>query len=181
MILLLLILIPLLAGILTYWSGQAAKNMALAGSLLTLVLSVYVSMSCGNDAHSSWSMPWIPSLGAQISVAADGMAAMLCLLTGIIFPVVLLLNRNKEIANPAAYYSLILLSQAGLMGVFLASDALLFYFFWELALVPVYFLCSRLGRRTPYPGDLQVFRVHIRGQPDDAGRPDLPVPADQWS
>lgn len=38
-----------------------------------------------------------------------------------------------------------LLSQAGLMGVFLASDALLFYFFWELALIPVYFLCSRWG------------------------------------
>ena len=38
-----------------------------------------------------------------------------------------------------------LLSQAGLMGVFLAMDALLFYFFWELALIPVYFLCSRWG------------------------------------
>ena len=38
-----------------------------------------------------------------------------------------------------------LLAQCGLMGVFLASDALLFYFFWELALIPVYFLCSRWG------------------------------------
>ena len=38
-----------------------------------------------------------------------------------------------------------LLSQAGLMGVFLAMDALLFYFFWELALIPVYFLCSQWG------------------------------------
>ena len=38
-----------------------------------------------------------------------------------------------------------LLTQAGLMGVFLAMDALLFYFFWELALIPVYFLCSQWG------------------------------------
>lgn len=155
MILLLLILIPLIAGILTFWSGQAAKNMALAGSVVVLLLSAYVSMNC--SGMETWSMPWIPSLGAQISVAADGMAAMLCLLTGIVYPVVLLLNRNKEIENPAAYYSLILLSQAGLMGVFLASDALLFYFFWELALVPVYFLCSRWGGERRIPVTFKFF------------------------
>lgn len=38
-----------------------------------------------------------------------------------------------------------LLAQAGMMGVFLAADALLFYFFWELALIPMYFLCSQWG------------------------------------
>lgn len=43
------------------------------------------------------------------------------------------------------FYGLMLLSQAGLMGVFLSTDALLFYFFWELALIPVYFLCSKWG------------------------------------
>lgn len=146
MILVLLILIPILTGIIAFLSGNAAKNIALAGSLLTLVLSAYVSMNCGpSGAVPAWSMPWMPALGAQLSFAADGMAAMLCLLTGIILPVVLLINRNKEIESPAAYYSLIMLSQAGLMGVFLSADALLFYFFWELALIPVYFLCSRWG------------------------------------
>src|SRR4029079_200125 len=43
------------------------------------------------------------------------------------------------------FYGLMLLAQSGLMGVFLSSDALLFYFFWELALIPVYFLCSMWG------------------------------------
>ncbi len=46
---------------------------------------------------------------------------------------------------PIVFYGLMLLTQAGLMGVFLSTDALLFYFFWELALIPVYFLCSRWG------------------------------------
>jgi len=51
-------------------------------------------------------------------------------------------NRYK---NPGSFYALLLLSQTGLLGVFLAADALVFYFFWELALVPVYFLCSIWG------------------------------------
>jgi NADH-quinone oxidoreductase subunit M len=145
MILLLLILIPLLTGLLTFLSKNAAKNIALVSSFITLALAAYVSANIGGANVQAWSCQWIPAIGAQLSVAADGMAAMLCLLTGIIFPVVLLINRNKEIENQASYYALILLSQAGLMGVFLAADALLFYFFWELALIPVYFLCSRWG------------------------------------
>ncbi|MBZ0098888.1 MAG: NADH-quinone oxidoreductase subunit M, partial [Taibaiella sp.] len=54
-------------------------------------------------------------------------------------------NSDKEVENQGSFYGLMLLSQAGITGVFLASDALLFYFFWELALVPVYFLCSIWG------------------------------------
>ncbi|MDI9319896.1 MAG: NADH-quinone oxidoreductase subunit M [Phycisphaerales bacterium] len=145
MILLLLILIPFLLGIFSFMAKDAAKNVALFGSLCSLAVSIYVADFCGKEQVAPISFPWMPAIGAQFSLAADGMAAMLCLLTGIIFLVVLLLNRNKAIENPASYYGLILLSQTGLMGVFLAADALLFYFFWELALVPVYFLCSRWG------------------------------------
>lgn len=145
MVLVLLILTPILMGILSFFAKAAAKNVALFGSVLSLALSVFVVTNLGNSSVESFTASWIPSLGAQFSLSADGMAAMLCLLTGILFPVVLLMNRVKEIENPGAYYALILLSQAGLMGVFLASDALLFYFFWELALIPVYFLSSRWG------------------------------------
>ncbi|MFA6150451.1 MAG: NADH-quinone oxidoreductase subunit M [Chitinophagaceae bacterium] len=145
MILVLLILIPLLVGIVSFLAKDAAKNIALFGSLISLGVSAYVAAFCGTELVPPISLTWMPAIGASFSLAADGMAAMLCLLTGIIFPVVLLLNRNKNIENPAAYYGLILLSQCGLMGVFLAADALLFYFFWELALIPVYFLCSKWG------------------------------------
>lgn len=145
MILVLLILIPFLVGIVSFLAKDAAKNVALFGSFISLGVSAYVAAFCGTELVPPISLTWMPAIGAQFSLAADGMAAMLCLLTGIIFPVVLLLNRNKDIENPAAYYGLILLSQCGLMGVFLAADALLFYFFWELALIPVYFLCSKWG------------------------------------
>jgi NADH-quinone oxidoreductase subunit M len=84
-------------------------------------------------------------LGSRITLKADGMAKMLSLLTAVSFPLIFTAVFNNEYKNSASFYGLMLLSQAGLMGVFLASDALLFYFFWELALIPVYFLCSIWG------------------------------------
>lgn len=157
MILSLLILIPLLTGILSFLAKDAAKNLALLGALAVLGVAVYSSAFCGTDQVPDLNLSWMPAIGAQFSLAADGMAAMLCLLTGIILPVVLLINRHKEVESAGAYYGLIMLSQAGLMGVFLASDALLFYFFWELALIPVYFLCSRWGGERRIPVTFKFF------------------------
>lgn len=157
MILLLLILVPLVAGIFSMMSGKAAKGIAMASALVTLVVAAIVSVNVYNGAQESWSMAWIPSLGSQVSVMADGMAAMLCLLTAIVMPVIFIANQNKEVENPGSYYGLMLLAQAGITGVFLASDALLFYFFWELALIPVYFLCSRWGGPKRIPVTFKFF------------------------
>lgn len=143
MILVLLILIPLLTGVVAFFAKGGAKNLSLLGALCVLALSAFVAVNAGGERIEALSLNWMPALGARFSLSVDGMAAMLCLLTGIIMPVVVLLDSNKQ--REASYYGLLLLSQAGLMGVFLASDALLFYFFWELALIPVYFLCSRWG------------------------------------
>jgi len=146
MILTLLILVPLLAGILSFAvKGNGAKGLALISSLATLAIAAFVSVGASGTDTMQWSMPWIPRLGAQLSLQADGMSAMLCLLTGIVMPVVFISNWNKEVERPHSFYGLMLLAQAGITGVFLAYDALLFYFFWELALIPVYFLCSQWG------------------------------------
>lgn len=156
MILILLVLVPLIAGLLGFASGNAAKALALGSSLITLAVAAYVSAASYAEPMV-WSMQWIPRLGAQLSLQADGMSAMLCLLTGIIMPVIFISNWNKEVENPGSFYGLMLLSQAGLMGVFLAYDALLFYFFWELALIPVYFLCSRWGGEKRIPVTFKFF------------------------
>lgn len=145
MILTLLILIPLLAGALSFLiNGNGAKGLALISSLATLGIAAFVSTVSSSDPIS-FTTEWIPRLGTQFSLMADGMSAMLCLLTGIVMTVVVIANWNKEVDRPGAFYGLMLLSQAGITGVFLAYDALLFYFFWELALIPVYFLCSQWG------------------------------------
>ena len=145
MLLVLLILIPLLTGALSFAiKGEGAKMLALISTMATLVVA-----SCVSGANFSASMTfdaaWIPALGARFSLLGDGMSSMLCLLTAIVMMVVMIAQINKETENAGSFYGLMLLAQAGLMGVFLASDALLFYVFWELALIPVYFLCSIWG------------------------------------
>ncbi|HRO41819.1 MAG TPA: NADH-quinone oxidoreductase subunit M [Flavipsychrobacter sp.] len=145
MILSSLIFIPLLFGVLSFFvRGTNTKGLALISALATTALSAYMAYET-MSAPLSFSMQWIPQLGSEYSLYADGMSAMLCLLTGIVMPIVIIANWNNEMENPWSFYGLMLLTQAGITGVFLAHDALLFYVFWELALIPVYFLCSRWG------------------------------------
>lgn len=146
MMLLLLILIPLLAGIFCYPLGSVgAKILSLSGSLATLVVAVAAVMHINEGSTLAYNHSWIPQLGTSIALMGDGMSGMLCLLTAIVLPIIIINNWNKKVEDEGAFYCLLMLSSAGLMTVFLAADGLLFYFGWELALIPVYFLCSRWG------------------------------------
>ncbi|PQJ10441.1 NADH-quinone oxidoreductase subunit M [Flavipsychrobacter stenotrophus] len=157
MVLLLLILIPLITGAFSFAvKGDAAKALALISTTATLALSAYVS-GANFGAPVSYDHEWIPMMGTRFSLLADGMSSMLVLLTGIVMMVVMIAQINKDVEHPGAFYGLLLLSQAGLMGVFLASDALLFYVFWELALIPVYFLCSQWGGEKRIPVTFKFF------------------------
>lgn len=144
MITLLLILTPLIAGLMAFAlkQGSSAKTIALLASVATLVLALVAVFTPGELGYD---IAWLNNLGSRITLKADGMAKMLSLLTAISFPLIFTAVHSNAYKNEHAFYGLMLLSQAGLMGVFLASDALLFYFFWELALIPVYFLCSLWG------------------------------------
>jgi len=144
MITLLLILTPLVAGLIAFLLKQSnsAKTFALLASIATLAIALVAVFTPGEIGYDA---AWLNNLGSRITLKADGMAKMLSLLTAVSFPLIFTAVYNNEYKNAASFYGLMLLSQAGLMGVFLASDALLFYFFWELALIPVYFLCSIWG------------------------------------
>jgi NADH-quinone oxidoreductase subunit M len=75
----------------------------------------------------------------------DGLGKILCLLTAVAYPIIFISTWNSTYRKSYNFFGLMLLTQAGLIGVFTAMDALAFYFFWELALIPVYFLCSGWG------------------------------------
>jgi NADH-quinone oxidoreductase subunit M len=159
MILCFLIAVPLIFGVLSFLlagNSSGVKSLALISSMITLALSAFVSGS-NFTSPITFTRQWIPVLGTQFSLMADGMSSMLCLLTGIVVMVVMIVNVNKEVERPGAFYGFLLLSQAGLMGVFLAYDALVFYVFWELALIPVYFLCSQWGGEKRIPVTFKFF------------------------
>jgi NADH-quinone oxidoreductase subunit M len=146
MIPVLLIAIPLITGIAGFFIKRDAKTWALLSSLVTLAVILFAVCANTCGCNLSFNKPWLPELGADFNVSvADGMGKMLCLLTGFAFPLIFAATANRTYKNESSFYALMLLAQAGLMGVFVSMDALLFYFFWELALIPVYFLCSRWG------------------------------------
>jgi len=145
----LLIWLPLVAGVLSFFIKKegAPRNISLLSSILSLVI-VIASLLFSGQQHSALnqvSYIWLPDLGSSFGFILDGLTKILCLLTVIVFPLVLLIINKDEYKNSNAFYGLLMLTQCGLMGVFMATDALVFYFFWELALIPVYFLSSIWG------------------------------------
>lgn len=158
MLILLFILIPLVGGGITLLlPASKASYTAIGISLLQFVVSlltytVYVKQLPGFDLH--WNVNWIPSLGARFSLGldnGDSLALMMLMLNALVFPIIFVSLLNKQPERKNVFYGLMLLAQAGLSGVFLAKDALLFYVCWEAALIPVYFLSSLYGgpRRIP--------------------------------
>lgn len=145
----LLIWFPLLGGLVSFFikEEKTVKTWALFASIATLAL-VCVSLLYTDQKHYSInavSYVWLPELGSSFALMLDGMSRILVLLTAIAFPVIFASTSSANYRNANQFYGLMLLTQCGLMGTFMAVDALVFYFFWELALIPAYFLASLWG------------------------------------
>ena len=136
MIVLFLFLIPLIGGVLSFLvkNDKTVRNWALLVTLATLVVSV-LSVTIKSPGQLNFSTGWMGSVGSSFSLKLDGLSQLLCLLTAVAYPVILIATRKSVYRKPNNFFALMLLTQAGLIGVFTASDALLFYFFWELALI----------------------------------------------
>lgn len=147
MIPVLLIIIPLLAGVVTFFfrNDKIVRSWGLLTSLVILALSVYGVSLSGDSSLLTAKADWLQSLGSSFFVRIDGVGKILTLLTAVSFPIIFTGTWNSQYKKTNSFYALMLLGQAGLMGVFVAADALLFYFFWELALIPMYFIASIWG------------------------------------
>ena len=137
MITVLFILIPLLTGLAGFFikDERFAKAWAVLSSCVTLVISLIALVMYTRSGTLQYSTEWLPALGSKFSLKADGLSQVLCLLTAIAFPVIFVATYKNHYKNPGSFYALMLLSQAGLMGVFIASDALLFYFPYRSAAI----------------------------------------------
>ncbi len=154
MVVLLLLLIPLIgASFLFLYKGdyQFSAAAALKISLASLLVMGARLFYWQTPEMLSFSAPWLTALGSSFSLRMDGLGTILSLLTTASYFLLFWYLKGQSIERPAAFFAWLLLAQAGMLGVFLAMDSLLFYFFWELALIPMYFLASQWGgaRRIP--------------------------------
>lgn len=145
----LLIWLPLIGGLISFFirNERSVKAWSLISSILTLALFLVSLLYTGQKhyALNTVSYIWLPEIGSSFALVLDSMSRILCLLTAVSFPLIFASTYSASYKNPNSFYGLMLLTQCGLMGVFLAVDAMAFYFFWELALIPAYFLVSQWG------------------------------------
>lgn len=123
------------------------KKIALVISLIDLALVVYVVALF--DPHALGfqfveRLPWISQLGISYTMAVDGISITMLVLSALI-TVIAVLAAYKISDRPNFFFAMLMLLQVGMNGVFLACDFILFYLFWELVLIPMYFLIGQWG------------------------------------
>ncbi len=148
MITLLLIFFPLVAALLLLFvKGQQVRNIAIVAAIIEFAIVLYAltQYQHGNATQFEANYNWINSLGISFHVGMDGISLLMVLLTTFLVPIIILTSFNREYSNPSHFYSLLLAMQFALVGVFVSLDGFLFYVFWELALIPIYFICLLWG------------------------------------
>lgn len=163
MILVWLILIPFIAGLLSWqaelrFGTKYPRWIALAGMLIAMAISVWLWLAYDYSipnpgAKPEWVLeykaPWIPRFGISFHFALDGLSILLVLLTNLL-GVMAIICSWKEIDRNVGFFHLNLLwNLGGVVGVFLTLDLFLFFFLWEMMLVPMYFLIALWGHDTP--------------------------------
>lgn len=149
MLTLILLLIPLVfsALLLTQKNDRIIRIVALTGAIaeFAVVLAALVQYLTVCHCELAYEATWLATLGVNFSLSLDGISLPLVLLTALLIPLITASSFRHPYHHPAAFYSLILLMEGALIGVFAASDGLLFYVFWELALIPAWFICAVWG------------------------------------
>ncbi len=148
MITILLIFFPLLAALmLLFVKGEQVKKIALGAAVIEFAVAVFACMEFQHNANVQFeaNIPWISSLGISFRVGMDGISLLMVLLTTFLVPIIILTSFKNNYKNPSIFYSLILSMQMALVGVFVSLDGFLFYIFWELSLIPIYFICLLWG------------------------------------
>jgi NADH-quinone oxidoreductase subunit M len=120
---------------------------AFAVSVLTFLASLYLAIGLvpGAGLQFAIQLPWIPQINAHYFMAVDGISLWLVILNTFLFPLAILCSIGVIAKREKMYYALMLLLETAITGVFLAQDLLLFYFFWESVLIPMYFLIGIWG------------------------------------
>ena len=133
-------------------SPTLAKQVAFAFAIVTLALTVVMALQFNGSSTEPFQFvenyPWIPAFGISYAVGVDGIGLVLVALAATLVPVVILAGWNDvddSRGSVKGYFALILILETLMIGVFAATDVFLFYVFFEVMLIPTYFLIGRYG------------------------------------
>ncbi len=128
--------------------GREVKRFALGVALIEFVVSLplwFVFNAGASGMQFTADIPWISQWGIHYRVGIDGISLLLVLLTTFLVPITLLGSFNYIKQRQRTFYAMMLLLEAGVLGVFVSLDLFLFFMFWEIMLVPMYFIIGIWG------------------------------------
>jgi NADH-quinone oxidoreductase subunit M len=141
-------------------------HLAVLGSLIGfgLILGVYHRFDPAlADFQMMERVDWIPAFGISYQLGIDGISLVLLMLTGFLAPIVILGSYHYIETKTKEYYLFVMLLQTGMLGAFVALDVFLFYVFWEVMLVPMYFLIGVWGGKDRIYAAMKFFLYTVAG------------------
>jgi NAD(P)H-quinone oxidoreductase subunit 4 len=145
MTLLLLLVLPLLAGLLVPLLPEGRAPLARALAAGAALLQLGLGLLAWRQAPADLSLSWLPRLGLGLELGLDGLSLPLVLLTALLTAMAVLASPSDQL-RPRLYYPLLLATNLGVVGAFLARNALLFVLAYELVLIPTTLLVAIWGR-----------------------------------
>lgn len=168
----LLVFLPLLGAVVVALLPRQEETMArwtaLIVSLPPLVLAigifytVYTSDPGASGYYYEFSAEWFPQIGASWTLGVDGISVSMVLLTALLTPLAILIAFEHG-KNPHAVLALILFLEMAMFGVFVTLDMVAFFIFWELGLVPMYFLINQWGGENRKHASMKFFIYTMAG------------------
>lgn len=141
-----LLLLLLVGAIATFLAGnKLASRVALLFSVIGFGFACFLTSTFLSGTSVDFSLLWIRAPKVYLAFQADGLALAMVLLTTSLLPIIILSSFNNQFQNAKNFYALVLFMAFAMVGTFLASDGLLYYIFWELALIPIYFIALIWG------------------------------------
>lgn len=159
-----MIFLPILAGLILLVvpvGNQVARSIGFAVSLAVLFLGVelFLGFSGAGGLEFAENRPWIESLGIRYSLGVDGISLMVLMAGAILFPMVFTVFATRS----KGFYGNLLLTQGAMIGAVCAIDMVLFYIFWEIMLLPVFFMIGLYGGPKRLPATLKITLYTISG------------------
>ena len=122
-----------------------ANFIAITGFVISLPVWLWFDFNRADEFQFVEHFKWIQALGADYHVGIDGISLLLIMLTTLLGPLAILSSWNAIEIRTKEYYAFLLMLQTGMLGVFISLDFFMFYVFWEVMLVPMYFLIGVWG------------------------------------
>ncbi len=160
----LLTALPILGAVIALFAGKSARLVAMLAAVASLAVSLVIWTHLPSDGSMGFveRIAWAPSLGIEYHLGADGLSALMLVLSAIV-ALMSIDAAHRVHRQPNLYFALVLLLESGLFGAFTAQNFFHWFLFWELSLIPAFFLIKLWGGPRRGPAATQFFVYTMAG------------------